>query len=198
MKKLLLLAIIFLTAMTASAQVAMTSIPQGKDRNYSSADSQIGRGFRTGIRVNLGLGSITGEEVNNFGFGADWIAEYNFSKSLFLQSGVGFNGSTAAFFAQIPVHIGYRFALSDNLSMFIQAGPTFGYGLFGDYLDKKFDLGLGGRIGLEISKFQFGFSSNGGLLNASEGYDSYYYSDYYSDEGGGHYFSFLVSAAYMF
>lgn len=82
--------------------------------------------------------------------------------------------------------------------MFIQAGPTVGYGLFGskiewygggekNYFDiaNRFDLGVGGRVGVEFSKFQFRAGANYGVLEAIDGV-------------GGHNLSINLGLAYMF
>lgn len=157
-----------------------------------TASSQVKQGFRMGLRVNGGISNVAGEgDEASFGYGLGWIAEYNFKPNLFLQSGIGLeniahkengiDGTLKAFFLQLPVHIGYRFGLGESNSMFIQAGPTFGYGLFGtkiewfnrletNYFDiaKRFDLGVGGRIGVEFNQFQISAGINYGVLEAFE------------------------------
>lgn len=174
-----------------------------------TATAQVEQGFRMGIRVNGGLSNVTGEgDKMTFGYGLGWIAEYNFNSRLFLQSGIvleniahkeeAIDGTLNAYFVQLPVHIGYRFGLGESSSMFIQAGPTVGYGLFGskiewygggdtNYFDlaKRFDLGVGGRVGVEFSKFQISAGANYGVLKAF-------------DEVGGHNLSINLGLAYMF
>lgn len=189
MKKYFLMAIMAIIAMTATAQVE--------------------EGFRMGVRVNVGLSNVVYEgDKMAFGYGLGWIAEYNFNSGLFLQSGLGLeniahkeypiDGTLNAFFLQLPVHIGYRFGLGESSSMFIQAGPTVGYGLFGskiewygggstNYFDNanRFDLGLGGQVGVEFSKFQVSAGANYGLLEAFDGV-------------GGHNLSINLGLAFMF
>lgn len=189
MKKFLMMAVMAIMAITATAQVE--------------------QGFRMGIRVNGGLSNVTGEgDKITFGYGLGWIAEYNFNSSLFLQSGIGLeniahkeeaiDGTLNAYFAQLPIHIGYRFGLGDSSSLFVQAGPTVGYGLFGskiewnlggetNYFDvaKRFDLGVGGRVGVEFSNFQISAGANYGVLEAFDG-------------GGYHNLSINLGLAYMF
>lgn len=189
MKKIFLLAIMAVMAITASAQV--------------------NQGFRMGVRVNGGLSNVAGEgDKMTFGYGLGWVAEYNFSSNLFLQSGIGLeniahkeeaiDGTINAYYAQLPIHIGYRFGLGDTSSLFVQAGPTLGVGLFGsdiewyeggtsNYFDmaKRFDLGVGGRVGVEFSNFQISAGANYGVLDASDG-------------GGYHNLSINLGVAYMF
>lgn len=178
MKKILLMAIMAVMAITASAQVE--------------------QGFRMGVRVNVGLSNVSGEgDKATFGYGVGWIAEYNFNSNLFLQSGIGIeniahkedaiDGTLNAYFAQIPIHIGYRFGLNDATTLFVQAGPTIGIGMFGSTIDwygggstnyfdvaNRFDLGIGGRVGVEFSKFQISAGVNYGVLEAFDGGDGYH------------------------
>ncbi len=188
MKKFFLMAIMAVMAITASAQVE--------------------QGLRMGIRVNGGLSNVTGEgDKMTFGYGFGWIAEYNINSNLFLQSGIGLEniahkeegikGTLNAFYVQLPIHIGYRFGLGDMSSFFVQAGPTVGYGLFGtkieygsreyNYFDlaKRFDLGVGGRVGLEFNNYQISAGVNYGVLEAIDGV-------------GGHNLSINLGFAFMY
>lgn len=171
MKKILFMIVMAFMALTASAQVE--------------------QGFRMGIRVNGGLTNVTGFDGDKmgFGYGLGWVAEYNFNPHLFLQSGLGLqdiahkenglSGTLNAYYLQLPIHVGYRFGLGDTTSLFVQAGPTLNYGLFGskimwyddddetNYFDvaERFDLGLGGRVGVEFSKFQISVGADYGVLD---------------------------------
>lgn len=190
MKKLIIMMVMVVMAITASAQVD--------------------EGFRMGVRVNGGLSNVIGDgDDMTFGYGFGWVAEYNFNSNLFFQSGLGLeniahkekaiDGTLNAFYLQLPVHIGYRFGLGGKSSMFIQAGPTVGVGLFGskiewyssysetNYFDlaKRFDLGVGGRVGVEVSKFQISVGANYGVLEVFDG------GDY-------HNFNVNLGLAYMF
>lgn len=68
-------------------------------------------------------------------------------------------------YIELPIHVGYRYAISENLSLFGEAGPYFAYGIMGkaknEYEDvdvfdidgiKKFDMGIGAAIGAEFVK----------------------------------------------
>lgn len=189
MKKIFLMAVMAIMAVTATAQVE--------------------QGFRMGVRVNGGMSNVTGFDGDKmaFGYGLGWVAEYNFTSSLFLQSGLGLqniahkedaiDGTLNAYYAQVPVHIGYRFGIGDASSLFIQAGPTIGCGLFGskiewyeggesDYFDimKRFDVGVGGRVGLEFSSFQISAGADYGVLKVTD--------------LGGHNLNINLGLAYMF
>lgn len=174
-----------------------------------TANAQVEQGFRMGIRVNGGLSNVVGDgDKSTFGYGLGWVAEYNFNSNLYLQSGIGFeniahkedaiDGTLNAYYGQLPVHIGYRFISGDAYSLFVQAGPTLGIGLSGskiewygggetNYFDeaKRFDLGVGGRVGVEFSSFQISAGANYGVLEVFDGV-------------GGHNLSVNLGLAYMF
>lgn len=179
MKKLLMLIVVGMIALTSSAQVEA--------------------GFRGGIQANFGMTNVLGEgDDASFGYGVGVVVEYNINPNLFLQSGLAYQsiahteglieGTLRGNFLQLPIHIGYRFNLGTTSSIFIQAGPTFGVGLFGstiewnnggsdEYFDlmKRFDLGVGGRLGVEFSKIQISVGVNYGVLEAAsvDGYHNF-------------------------
>lgn len=177
MKKFFMMAVMAIIAVTAAAQVE--------------------QGFRMGARVNLGISNVAGEgDKATFAYGIGWVAEYNFSPKFYVQSGLGVeniahkedgvSGTINAYFLQLPIHAGYRFSLGDDKNLFVQAGPTLGYGLFGsdieyeggekeNYFDfaERFDLGLGGRVGVEFSKILISAGFNYGVLEASKYGDGY-------------------------
>lgn len=175
-----------------------------------TANAQVEKGFRNGIQINGGMSNVLGDgDKFTIGYGLGWVAEFNFSPSFFIQSGVGIeniahkeeaiDGTLNAFFAQIPIHVGYRVSTGETSAFFIQAGPTVGCGLFGskiqwygsrnetNYFDvaKRFDLGVGGRIGMEFHKFQISLGADYGVLDAFEG-------------GGYHNFIANLRLAYIF
>ncbi len=168
-----------------------------------TASAKVEQGFRTGFRVNGGLSNVVSDGAKmTFGYGLGLVAEYNFNSSLFLQSGIGIeniahkedliDGTFNTLYAQLPIHIGYRFDSGDATSLFLQIGPTLGVGLYGsdndfDYFDlvKKFDLGVGGRVGVEFSNFQISVGANYGVLEVIDGL-------------GGHNLSINLGLAYMF
>ena len=155
-----------------------------------ASSAQTEKGFRMGVRITTGMSNVTADGCkSNIGYGLGWVAEYNVSPHFFIQSGLGAENITHktdgtdkllnTFFLQVPVHVGVRMNVSENSSVFIQAGPTFGYGIFGtklpsagggeiDYFDvaKRFDLGAGGRIGVEYRSFQLSAGANYGVLDA--------------------------------
>lgn len=189
MKKLLLMFVMVTAAIASSAQVD--------------------QGFRNGIRLNVGVSNVVYEgDKFTFGYGFGWVAEYNLNSNLYFQSGVGLeniahkedaiNGTLNAFYAQIPIHVGYRFETGSSSNFFVQAGPTIGVGLFGSSIDlgyrgsynyfdraNRFDLGVGGRVGMEFSEIQVSVGTNYGVLNTFS-------------EVGGHNLTVNLGVAYMF
>lgn len=93
------------------------------------------------------------------------------------------------YYIELPVHAGYKFALNERARFFIDAGPYVAIGLSGKYdfedpehifddqdyddinlftekIYKRFDFGLGAKVGVEIGqKFQVAVGYDTGLLN---------------------------------
>ncbi|MDE5554737.1 MAG: PorT family protein [Muribaculaceae bacterium] len=181
-----------------------------------ASSAQIEPGFRLGVRINGGLSSMNNYESNKatFGYGTSFVAEYNLKPILFLQSGVGIENIAYdddykiinVFYAQLPVHVGYRYIFDNGKACFIQAGPTFGIGLHGPDIQlygsdpdnrfkyfgnndhwcaRRFDLELGGRAGIELRKFQISVGANYGVTKVFPRW-------------GGHNFTVNLGVAYMF
>ena len=96
------------------------------------------------------------------------------------------------YYLEVPVRVGYKYAVNDDFSLFGSVGPYIAVGLFGkakakvdgDYFDfdeiggnsasedifgddglKRFDLGLGLKAGVEFSKkYQIAISYDFGLV----------------------------------
>jgi hypothetical protein len=96
------------------------------------------------------------------------------------------------YYLDIPVHFGYKFNVAPKAALFVEVGPYFDFGLFGkctytlnaggskltepeenidnvfteDECMKRFDVGLGGKIGAEIAKhYQISLGYDFGLNN---------------------------------
>lgn len=96
-----------------------------------------------------------------------------------LDYGDMLNVNVDAYYLEIPIHVGYKHEFNDKFALFGEFGPYFGIGLFGKLklesegesmsVDtfsekggvKRFDMGLGFRLGAEIDK----------LIPISIGYD---------------------------
>ena len=155
----------------------------------------------------IGLGSINAQDNLRWGVTAGMnVSSLNVTG---LDSRVGFHAGVKAelglpqftasfkinpYYLEIPVHIGYKYAVNDNFSLFANAGPYIAIGLFGkakitadgslvdggskvsesenvfgDDGFKRFDLGLGLKAGIEISKkYQFSIGYDFGFIEAEE------------------------------
>lgn len=178
-----------------------------------TASAQIESGFRAGVRINGGLSCLNNKYYwyeAAFGYGAAFIAEYNFKPTVFFQSGVGVEniayhdiGINNVFYAQIPIQLGYRYMLDSSKACFFQAGPTFSIGLCGphihgwdgkiSYFDsedrygaRRFDFGFGGRAGIELCKIQISIGAYYGVTGV------------FPKNYGGHNLAVNLGVAYMF
>lgn len=140
-------------------------------------------GFHVGVRGKIDLPSISNGVYANAG------ALFSL-KGGSVDWGDIASGKCNAYYLDIPVHIGYQHQVNDNFSVFGEFGPYFSFGLFGktssstlDYDDdwemtsasekhdtfdefKRFDFGLGFRLGTEIKqKYIFSIGYDFGLVN---------------------------------
>jgi hypothetical protein len=108
-----------------------------------------------------------------------------------------------AYYVEFPIHVGYKFAVNDSFAVFGDAGPYLGVGLFGsthaigddnkEYFEseivfdeaKRFDFGVGLRVGVEFFKrYSFSVGYDWGLLDSNTDAvdsDDYIYDDIYVD-----------------
>ena len=90
--------------------------------NVTGLDSRVG--FHAGVKAELGLPQFTEGLYMDFG------------ALLSLKGAKVEAGSMASFkinpyYLEIPVHIGYKYAVNENFSLFANAGPYIAIGLFG-------------------------------------------------------------------
>lgn len=144
-------------------------------------------------KVGMNMSNFTGDAETDMrvGFNLGVGMEYSFTDLWSLQTGLMFSQKGAKFdagegesvkynplYLEIPVMAGARFAVTDNQSVLVKAGPYFGIGIagkvkseyseegesfsekgdfFGDGEDqfggKRFDCGLGIGVAYEINKF---------------------------------------------
>ena len=129
--------------------------------DVSELDSRIG--FHVGV-------------VGCYGFSNEFNGAYANAGALIslkggqLDYGSLLKANLDAYYLEIPIHIGYKHALNENFSIFGEFGPYIGLGLFGkskiesegesisvdtfseDGGVKRFDIGLGFKLGAEINK----------------------------------------------
>ena len=174
----------------------------------------ISLGVKAGIT--LATSSIDQYEMG-FGLASGIIVDYNISRNLFVRSGLDFmmkGGKLDVYneqssgannivwnnrysrihlnYLQIPVMIGYRTAVADQVNLFATGGLYAAYGVFGsgkyryttnmpgkenedskydsfsDLRLKKFDFGLVGSFGVEYGSSFISVGYEYGLINANK------------------------------
>lgn len=185
-KILLLIAIVTAGFTTANAQEnlkwGVTAGMNVSKLSTTGLDSKIG--YHLGVKAELGLPQLAD------GVFLDAAALLS-AKGAKTDLGDLGNQKINANYLEVPVFIGYKYAINDNFSVFGKFGVYFSYGLFGktnveemDYDDngdiihnkikydtfgddgfKRFDMGLGLRVGTEINKkYQISIGYDFGLL----------------------------------
>lgn len=164
MKKFILMAVMAVLTLTASAQVA--------------------KGMRYGPTFTGSMSKYSDlpDAENTFGYGAGLILEYNFTPNVYLGSGLQFglrgtkvkaldvanqsvtlDGSLKSYNLVIPVNIGGRVNLSDHVALFGQVGPYASFAVkkaelqilgYGTIKGENFDWGFNGKIGVEFCQIQ--------------------------------------------
>lgn len=188
-----------------------------------TASAQKAGEFRFGVTAGMNVPKITDINADcRIGFHAGVRAEYNFTDNLYGSLGLLFTQKGAEYdaeykgvsakykmnpgYLELPLQIGYRFHVGDNVSIFGETGPYFAFGVcgkhkvdvdspigggdmktdfFGDDGANVFDGGWGLRLGVEVSKFQIGL-----------GYE-YGFSKVW-DESSSHNSNFTIGLSYMF
>lgn len=187
-KALLVFALIAISAVSINAQNNLKwGLMAGMNVSkytFTGFDNRVG--FHAGVKAELGLSQ-----------GASG-AYMDFAGLLSLKGAKIDGGSIASItfnpvYLEIPVHIGYKYAVNDDLSLFGSAGPYIGIGLFGkakikgDIVESigsddsmsenifgedglnRFDFGLGLKAGLEFShKYQVSLSYDFGLVDVQD------------------------------
>lgn len=199
MKKILLLIAASIMSISAiNAQNLSTEVVAGMNlSNLGGIGSKVG--FHAGARFELALPSLAKGVYTNAGLLLT-------SKGTKWDGGLLMGKATAnAYFLELPIHIGYKYTINDNFAIFGEGGPYVGFGLFGKnkttefdgYSEtvntfdtiKRFDVGLGLRVGVEFKKkYSLSVSYDWGLLNSLkkgngdfEDYEDYEdYKDYVS------------------
>lgn len=164
MKKFIMMAVMAVLTLTASAQVE--------------------KGIRYGITFTGAMSKYSElpDAETTFGYGCGLIMEYNFTPNVYLGSGLQFglrgtklktldfgglssslDTSLKSYNLVIPVNVGGRVNLSDNVALFAQAGPYASFALKKAELQilgyetiegENFDWGFNGKVGVEFSQIQ--------------------------------------------
>ena len=141
---------------------------------------EVGANFARGISKSAG---ITIDTKVRTGFRASVAAEIELASGVYLAPGVTFRQEGYKFgngngyglnYISVPVDLGIRVGLGDNLAVSVEAGPSFAYGLsttsnldaFKTGLYKRFDMGLNASAALEYNKVYLRLGTDIGLTNA--------------------------------
>jgi len=103
-------------------------------------------GFHIGAKAEIPLPSLADGSYANAGI----MLSFKGNSYLGLK--------TAANYLEIPIHVGYKRAINENLSIFGEAGPYIAFGLFGK-MDIEYDMDLTG-YGSTSSKMQINTFDN--------------------------------------
>lgn len=142
-------------------------------------------GFHVGVKTEMALPSLSDGAYANVGA--------LFSSKGSSQDYGDLGGSNiSANYLDIPIHLGYKYVLNDKFSIYGEAGPYFAIGLFGNTKTveaemsenyelqqtsrksdtfgedgiKRFDLGLGLKVGVEFKKkYTLSIGYDWGLLD---------------------------------
>ena len=141
---------------------------------------EVGANFASGVNKVVG---VTPESKVRLGFRAGLAAEVGLASGVYLAPGVTFrqegykydNGNGYGLnYISVPVDLGIRVGLGDNLAVSVEAGPSFAYGLsttgkldaFKAGAYKRFDMGLNASAAIEYSKVYLRLGTDIGLVNA--------------------------------
>lgn len=181
-----------------------------------TASAQSAGDFRFGVTAGMNVANITDSDADcRIGFNVGLRGEYNFTNNVFVDFGLSFTQKGCKYgedgeeikmnpgYLQIPVNVGYRFNVGDNVSIFGATGPYFAFGVCGktkvealgleaktDFFDgdegaNVFDAGWGVKLGVEAKGFQIGLGYEYGFTKVF-------------DETSCHNSNFMVNVAYMF
>ena len=141
---------------------------------------EVGANFASGVNKVVG---VTPESKVRLGFRAGLAAEVGLASGVYLAPGVTFRQEGFKYISEdgyglnyisVPVDLGIRVGLGDNLAVSVEAGPSFAYGLsttgnvdaFKAGAYKRFDMGLNASAAIEYSKVYLRLGTDIGLVNA--------------------------------
>lgn len=149
-----------------------------------TASAQVEKGFRYGLAFTGSMSKYSElpDAQNVFGYGGGLIVEYNFTPNVYLETGLQFDlrgtkvetlevagqslfvdGNLKSYNMIVPIDIGGRVNVSNNISIFGQVGPYVSFAVkkaklqilgYGDIEGENFDWGFNGKVGVEFSQFQ--------------------------------------------
>lgn len=159
MKKILITIVVALSALISNARSDAEVVAGMNVATFDNSAASSRIGFHAGVRINFGIPSTSQGLYANA------------AALLSLRGAQASNITFNPFYLDVPIHLGYKYAVSENVGIFGEFGPYVAVGLFGstegedvfgDHIGmKRFDAGLGLRAGVEFNR----------KVNASLGYD---------------------------
>lgn len=140
-----------------------------------NAQNTVRYGVLGGINLNSWkAGGVSTDFKVGFDFGVK--GEYSLpTEGLYLDGAVMFTQRAAdnlsIYYAELPLSVGYKYAVADNIGLFAKTGPMLGVGLFGSEdgtfdVCKRLNLAWGIHGGVELSDhYQISLGYNFGMLN---------------------------------
>lgn len=183
-----------LTAVLVITALMMTT-------TLNAQDKPVTFGVKAGL--NLSNMNVEGFDIKP-GFNVGVTVDLRLMPNLYILSGLEYSLEGAKFggfkgefikvddaklnlsYLKMPIHIGYKLPVLENLKIVFQAGPHLAYAVDGKmkwgseslniYDDKaefadstnRFDIGLGFGVGAEVSNFCFNVGCDFGLINQIE------------------------------
>lgn len=164
--------------------------------NMNAQNEKISFGIKAGLNLSNFGGDVEDMDAK-IGFNAGVTLDYAITGNLFLLTGLDFTTKGCKYseddyketvnsmFLQLPIHAAYKFEITDQSRLVVNAGPYIAYGIggkvkyeedgesekfdfFGSEEDggmKRFDFGLGLGVGFEYDKFKVGIGYDFGLAN---------------------------------
>ncbi|WP_029903104.1 porin family protein [Prevotella sp. 10(H)] len=157
----------------------------------NAQDKPLTFGVKAGMNLSNFSGDLSGDA--KIGFNVGLTMDYSLAQDIYLMTELKYSleGSKDdgtkinMSYLKLPVHIGYKLAITDNTRIVFQGGPYIGYALSGKYkagpisVDafdqdladvvgykmKRFDFGLGLGVGAEFDKICVGLGYDFGLIN---------------------------------
>lgn len=206
MKKILLTLLLALPfCMATKAQDFRMGVTGGY--NLSSPSGYKSQsGFHVGVKGEFGLPQVAKGLYMDFGLmlsSHGWKSPGYYYNGIYTSpdgekpdkpsSGFTADNKCTPYYLNIPIHIGYKFSVGRNVSLFVNAGPYFNIGLFGkaketitpdkgtattketagnvfsDKMLNRFDWGLGFRAGTEIARrVQLSIGYDWGMKNINK------------------------------
>lgn len=177
------------------------------------AQSNWSLGGKIGINISsAGIDDNEADVRSKVGYNIGFVADYNFSPQIFLRTGLEFTTKGATLksnssywqfcdtpgghlytkskymlnYLQLPVMLGYRLPINQQINLTANAGMYVGYRIYGsqkrtsyittsgseidrDLVMDKFDCGFIAGIGSEYGKYSLAINYEGGLSNTMAG-----------------------------